>query len=118
MGRTVTRSVAGLVLAVIVLMGAGRTDAYETAPVTNGGTLQGKVMFKGTPPPPKVFELWRFPDKTFCGGISDENGRRFLREVIAGQDGGLKDVVVVIEGIQKGKPFTFTSAQMEANICQ
>jgi hypothetical protein len=27
-------------------------------------------------------------------------------------------VVVVIEGVQKGKPFTFVSAKMEANICQ
>ncbi len=119
MNEKVTRSVCGLVLGVALLAtGADWSEAYETVPVTNGGTLQGKVMFKGTPPPPKVFELWRFPDKTFCGGISDEKGLRLLREVIAGQDGGLKDVVVVIEGIQKGKPFTFTSAQMEANICQ
>jgi len=119
MNEKVKRSVCGLVLGVALLAtGADWSEAYETVPVTNGGTLQGKVMFKGTPPPPKVFELWRFPDKVFCGGISDEKGLRLLREVIAGQDGGLKDVVVVIEGIQKGKPFTFTSAQMEANICQ
>lgn len=119
MSEKVTRSVYGLVLgAALFAAGADWSEAYETVPVTNGGTLQGKVMFKGTPPPPKVFELWRFPDKSFCGGISDEKGLRLLREVITGQDGGLKDVVVVIEGIQKGKPFTFTSAQMEANICQ
>lgn len=119
MNEKVTRSVCGLVMGVALLAtGADWSEAYETVPVTNGGTLQGKVMFKGTPPPPKVFELWRFPDKSFCGAISDEKGLRFLREVIVGQDGGLKDVVVVIEGIQKGKPFAFTSAQMEANVCQ
>jgi hypothetical protein len=118
MNEKATRSVCGLVLGVALLAtGADWSEAYETVPVTNGGTLQGKVMFKGTPPPPKVFELWRFPDKIFCGVIS-EKGRRRLREVIAGQDGGLKDVVVVIEGIQKGKPFTFTSAQMDAIVCQ
>jgi len=119
MNEKVKRSVCGLVLGVALLAtGADWSEAYETVPVTNGGTLQGKVLFKGTPPPPKVFELWRFPDKTFCGGISDEKGRRLLREVIVGQDGGQKDVVVVIEGVKKGKPFTFTSAQMEANVCQ
>src|SRR5712692_4256847 len=118
MSKTVSCSILGLVFGVVLsVTGTGLAEAYETAPVTNGGTLQGKVMFKGTPPPPKVFELWRFPDKIFCGGIS-EKGRRLLREVIAGPDGGLKDVVVVIEGIQKGKPFTFTSAQMDANVCQ
>lgn len=119
MSQKASRSVCGLVLGIVLsVTGAGWTEAYETIPVTNGGTIQGKVAFKGVPPPPKVFELWRFPDKAFCGGISDEKGLRLLREVVVGQDGGLKDVVVVIESIQKGKPFTFDSAQMEANICQ
>ena len=117
MRRKTTRLVCGVLLGgVLFLTWADWAGAYETMPVTNGGAVQGKVMFKGTPPP-KVFELWRFPDKTFCGGIS-EKGRRLLREVIVGQDGGLNDVVVVIEGIQKGKPFTFSSAQMDANVCQ
>src|SRR3989442_13017912 len=75
-------------------------------------------MLKGTPPPPKVFELWRFPDKDFCGAISAQKGKRLFHEGIAGQAGGLKDVVVIIEGVQKGKPFKFTSAHMEANVCQ
>lgn len=119
MRKQATRLICGLAVGVALSAGtAGLAHAYESVPVTNGGTLQGKVLFKGTPPPPKVFELWRFPDKTFCGGISDEKGRRLLREVIVGQDGGQKDVVVVIEGVKKGKPFTFTSAQMEANVCQ
>ena len=119
MTKTATRLICGLAFGSALSMGmTGLAGAYESVPVMNGGVLKGKVMFKGTPPPPKVFELWRFPDKVFCGGISDEKGLRLLREVIAGQDGGLKDVVVVIEGVKKGKPFTFTSAHMEANVCQ
>lgn len=31
---------------------------------------------------------------------------------------GLKDVVVVIEGIEKGKPFAFTDTEVEASPCQ
>lgn len=96
----------------------GEVDAYETAPVANGATLQGRVSFKGTPPPAKRFELWRFPDRAFCGALSDGEGQRLLREVVVGQDGGLKDVVIIIEGVEKGKPFTFTDAQVEANVCQ
>jgi carboxypeptidase family protein len=119
MKKKATRLVCGLAL-VAVLSAAvpGWAEGYEAVPVANGGVVQGKVLFKGTPPPPKVFELWRFPDKSFCGLISDEKGNRLLREVVSGQEGGLKDVVVVIEGVQKGKPFNFTSAQMEANVCQ
>ena len=30
----------------------------------------------------------------------------------------MKDVVVTIEGIEKGKPFEFTETKLEANICQ
>jgi hypothetical protein len=117
--RRTTSTVCGLTLGIVLsVAGAGRSGAYESVPITNGGTLQGKVLLKGTPSPPKVFELWRFPDRSFCGLISNEKGARFLREVVTGQDGGLKDVVVVIEGIRKGKPFTFDSAQMEANVCQ
>ena len=119
MTKVATRLICGLALGSALSMGmTGLAGAYESVPVTDGGTLQGKVTFKGTPPPPKVFELSRFPDKIFCGGFSNEKGYRLLREVIAGQDGGLKDVVVLIEGVQKGKPFTFESAKMEANICQ
>ncbi len=119
MNEKVARSVCGLVLWVALSMvGTAWSEAYETVPVTNSGTLQGKVIFKGTPPPPKVFELWRFPDKNFCSVISDQKGKRLFHEVIAGQEGGLKDVVVIIEGVQKGKPFNFTAAELEASVCQ
>ncbi len=64
-------------------------------------------------PEPKEFELRRYPDQVFCGALSDGNGHRFLKEVHVGQGGGLKDVVVIVEGVQSGKPFTFTNAQVE-----
>lgn len=91
---------------------------YESREVTEGAVLRGKVTFKGTAPAPKEFELHRYPDPVFCGALSDGTGNRFLKEVNVGADGGLKDVVVVVEGIESGKPFTFTDAKMEANICQ
>jgi len=93
-------------------------EAYEAEQVTNGGGLQGTVTFKGTPPPAKVFELWRFSDKEFCGKVSDAQGHRLVREVMPDPDGGLKDVVVVVEGVSHGKPFAFESAKMEANYCE
>jgi len=119
MRRKTARLVCGALLGgALFLAGANWAGAYESIPVTNGGAVQGKAMFKGTPPPPKVFELWRFPDKNFCGVLSDEKGNRLLHEVIAGKEGGLKDVVVVIEGVQKGKPFNFDAARMESIACQ
>jgi hypothetical protein len=115
--------IMGLCLGVVVHISlglgvVGPVSAYDTVVVTGGAVLRGTVTFKGTAPDPKEFELRRYPDPIFCGALSDGNGRRFLKEVTVGRDGGLKDVVVVVEGIQSGKPFTFTDAQVEANICQ
>jgi hypothetical protein len=97
-----------------------RTDAgaYESAAVVDGATVRGKVTFTGTVPEPKEFELRRYYDREYCGVLSDGKGHRLLKEVNVGPDNGLKDVVVLVEGIQKGKPFTFTDAEVEASLCQ
>ena len=104
-----------------VSMGLGvlwPASAYDTVVVTGGAVLRGTVTFKGTAPEPKEFELHRYPDSVFCGAFSDGEGHRLLKEVHVGQGGGLKDVVIIVEGVRSGKPFTFTNAQVEANVCQ
>ena len=111
----------GLVVCTHLCMGLGvlgPTHAYDTVVVTDGAVLRGTVTFHGTAPEPKPFELARYPDRMFCGALSDGQGRRILKELHVGQGGGLKDVVVVVEGVQSGKSFTFTNAQVEANVCQ
>ena len=115
--------IMGLCLGVVVQVSMGfgvlwPASAYDTVVVTDGAVVRGTVTFKGTAPEPKEFELRRYQDRMFCGALSDGNGHRFLKEVNVGQGGGLKDVVVVVEGVQSGKPFTVTNAQVEANVCQ
>ena len=96
----------------------GTALAYDTVVVKDGAVLRGTVTFQGTVPEPKEFELRRYPDRAFCGAISDGEGNRLLKEVNIGQSGGLKDVVVVVEGVQGGKPFTFTNARIESDVCE
>ncbi|MBH0201889.1 MAG: carboxypeptidase regulatory-like domain-containing protein [Nitrospira sp.] len=113
----------GLCLAVcahVVMAMGGQMEAgaYESGPVTEGAVVRGTVTFNGTVPAPKEFELRRYPDREFCGALSDGQGHRLLKEVTIGPDNGLKDVVVVVEGIERGKPFTFTDAEVEASLCQ
>lgn len=115
--------IMGLCVGVVVHVSVGLgvlapARAYDTLVVMDGAVVRGTVTFQGTVPEPKEFELRRYPDQVFCGALSDGNGHRFLKEVHVGQGGGLKDVVVVVEGVQSGKPFTFTNAQVEANVCQ
>lgn len=109
---------AGSVSAILTLGLQADARAYESGTVTDGGVLRGKITFAGTVPEPKEFELRRHPDREYCGALSDGNGHRLLKEVNIGPEGGLRDVVVVVEGVEKGKPFTFTDAEVEASLCQ
>lgn len=91
---------------------------YTGGAVSGGGSVSGKVTFKGTRPEPKKFDLKKFPNADFCAKISDGKGNRELVEVKVGKDGALSDVVVYIEGITKGKEFKFAGTDVEADACQ
>ena len=110
--------IQGLLLLSLVASWPITAWAYEVKPVLHGGTVTGTVRFDGEPPPPTGFELRRYPDREYCGALSDGSGYRFLREVAVGPEQGLKDVIVTIQGIEKGKPFTFEDMKLETNICQ
>ena len=112
--------VAGVVVGIVALatVSAARAE-YAEAPVADGGTLTGKVTFKGAVPAPKTFDFAKFPNPKFCEKFdSDGKGRRVVQEVKVGKDNGLKDVVVYIEGIEKGKPFKFNGTDVKADGCR
>ncbi|HSN04420.1 MAG TPA: carboxypeptidase regulatory-like domain-containing protein [Nitrospira sp.] len=100
------------------IMGAIPAGAYEETTVSNGGTVTGTVQFTGDLPLPQRFELRRYYDRAYCGALSDGSGYRLLREVSVGDHQGLKDVIVTVEGVEKGKPFDFQETTLEANMCQ
>ena len=95
--RTGIQLTAG-VLAVLTPWLGTEAWAYKSAPVKEGATVQGTVTVTETTPAPQEFELRRFPDHEYCSKLSDGYGYRLLREVTARPDGGLKDVVAVVEG--------------------
>jgi len=116
-GRFVASICRSIVLSVFV-SGSIVAWAYEETTVSNGGTVTGMVQFVGDLPSSKPFELRRYPDRVYCGALSDGSGYRLLREVAVGTQHGLKDVIVTIEGVTQGKPFLFQETKLEANICQ
>ena len=95
----------------------GNGWSYEEVPVTNGGTLAGEVKLVGKVPVPKGYNLVTFPDPVYCGRISNGNGFRLLQPFQVGSNGEFRNVVVLIEGIKKGKPFTNTTERIEAIDC-
>jgi hypothetical protein len=109
----------GLVMATVLsAMIALPAFGYEEAPVANGGSVSGKITFKGAVPAPKEFDLGKFPQPKFCGTVdSDGKGKRFLHDVNV-KDGALADVVVAIEHIEKGKPFKFNGTDTNTDVCR
>ena len=98
--------------------GMSGVAAYQESPVTNGGTLVGVVTLKGDKPVPRGFNLVTFPDPVYCGRVSNGNGWRLLPEFTVGENHELKDVVVMLVGIEKGKPFQFQEPRIEATDCR
>ncbi|BCA54030.1 hypothetical protein W02_11700 [Nitrospira sp. KM1] len=115
--RRFTRLQAAM-MACLLGLTAVTASAYEETTVSNGGTVKGTVQFIGVLPAPSSFELRRYADRVYCGALSDGSGYRQLRSVLVGDRQGLKDVIVTIEGVQKGKPFELKETKLEANICQ
>ena len=92
--------------------------AYQEVPVPDGGTITGKVTLGGAKPMPRGFNLVTFPDPVYCGRISNGHGFRLLKEFTVAEDHGVKDVLVMLTGIQRGKPFDFPVTRIEARDCR
>ncbi|MCP9473389.1 MAG: carboxypeptidase-like regulatory domain-containing protein [Nitrospira sp.] len=93
-------------------------SAYEAITVTDGGTLTGTVTLEGPVPRPKGYNLTTLPDPLYCGRISDGRGWRILQPFNVGPAGEFRDVVVYLEGLDKGKPFPADSVpRIEAKDC-
>jgi len=101
-------------------LSGGAAWAYEDITVSDGGTVLGTVKLEGQVPKPKGYNLTTLPDQIYCGRISDGHGWRLLQPFNVGPAGEFRDVVVYLEGIEKGKSFasTFTSPRIEARDCR
>lgn len=107
-----------LVTGFSLLLGASGAYAYQEVPVTDGGTLTGTVKLGGGKVVPRGFNLVTFPDPIYCGRISNGAGWRLLREFQIDENRGLQNVVVMLVGIERGKPFAFKEPRIEASDCQ
>jgi len=106
------------VWAALSLFGCVTVWAYVEQPVKDGATIHGNVVFNGPAPPPRSFGLIVYPDMDICQRISDGKGHRMLRDFTISKDGGLKDVVVVVENVARGKPFQSPGPEITMKDCE
>ncbi len=96
----------------------GVSAAYDVIDVKEGGTVTGRVSLEGPAPAPKGYNLVIYPDPQYCGRISNGNGWRLLHDFVVDGSGGLKDSVVMLEGISAGKAFGVSVPHVEARDCK
>ncbi|MBI2229357.1 MAG: hypothetical protein HYU46_09675 [Deltaproteobacteria bacterium] len=82
----------------LIVVSLGSSVAYEVSPVTGGATVTGKIVFKGAVPTPKKLLITK--DEDVCGKGAVER-----KEIDVTKDGGLRHVVIFLEGVSKGKPW-------------
>ena len=98
--------------------------AFVVAPMASwaGGTVEGKVMFTGKAPAPKEFLFSKFPNPKFCVKNPNKDAKaekRLLHEVQVGKDGGLKNAVVAVMGINDEKfQEDFKGEDIHAELCE
>ena len=83
-----------LLVTVITFASLARAE-YTEAPVTNGGTISGRITYDGTPPKPEKVTITQDPGT--CGTS------RELDELEVSSTGGVKDAVVYLVDIKSGK---------------
>lgn len=81
--------------------------SYQEIEVKNGGTIQGKAILSGNKPQERMFHLILYPNLDLCAEVDvDENLNRVLHDFTTGPNRGLKDVVISLEHVDAGKPFS------------
>jgi len=97
-----SHSARGLVrltaLAAAVLATAAVADGYEVVPVPDGGTIRGKVVYPGPPPPKR--KIIPTKDREVCG-----SGVREVDQILLGPDGAVQDAIVYLKRVERGKPW-------------
>ncbi|MEE8241552.1 MAG: hypothetical protein V3R16_09815 [Nitrospirales bacterium] len=71
-----------------IALAASPLSAYEEAPVTDGGTITGKVLMKGEEPPAKAYNLVLFPEPAYWRPNFNRHGLAFAGRVPGGSRRG------------------------------
>ena len=88
-------------------------DGYQVTTVTDGGTISGTISVSGPIPTLPPRQLGKDPQ--VCGSAD-----RPSQKLIVNRTGGLKNAVVIVEGVKSGKavPAAAQTAQLDQQNCE
>jgi len=90
---------------------------YKVVSVENGGSLKGRVRLVGEVPHPRFFPLISSPNIEYCARISDGKGHRILFDFTVSDSNGLKDTIIKLVDVHKGKTFSTEIQKLVMNRC-
>jgi hypothetical protein len=82
--------------------------AYEAVTVADGGTVQGKVVFAGTPPPKR--KVIPTKDRETCGSQP-----RDVDQILLGPGNAVQEAMVYLKKVEKGKAWEKAAKPPEIN---
>jgi len=95
-----------LALIVSTSIAFAKKPTYTEVEVVDGGSISGTITFKGPIPPPASVNLKNEKNPEFCleNAKPNKQGELLIQHVEV-NDGNLKDAVIYIQNIGKGKPW-------------
>jgi plastocyanin len=106
-----TKIVRGFFFLVGFFLCASFGNAYEVTSVVDGGSIVGRVKFTGTVASPQKIEISK--DQEMCGKTE-----KIDEAILIGEERGLRNVVVSIPDIQKGKGFADSPSILDQRDCR
>lgn len=100
----------GLLALIWVASAYGTTQAYEGGAVTGGGSISGAVKLTGAAPATKPIEVNK--DQNVCGNTKPNE------TLIVGPDQGVKNAVIRLIDIKKGKKLETGKVVLDQKGCQ
>jgi len=95
------------VVAVVALLAAAvPAQSYEATAVADGGTIKGIIVYQGNVPTRKIITT---KDQDVCGGIREEP------EIVVDAAKGVKDAVVYLTKVDRGKAWPAAEAAPKLN---
>jgi hypothetical protein len=107
--RGTMSGLVALAAAALLLVG-GAARAYEVVEVSDGGSISGRVTFSGPVPEAGSLDVTKNQDQ--CGAKVP------VESLLVGKDGGVRNAVITIEGIEAGKDFDKTEHVLDNRSCR
>jgi peptidoglycan hydrolase-like protein with peptidoglycan-binding domain len=90
---------------------------YNEETVSNGGSISGVIHFSGNVPAPIMEDLSKGKNVEFCSTHPDAKGNIRPRIKVSATAGKLKDAVVFIQNIEKGKAWSKEVINFDFRAC-